>query len=262
MIFDTHAHYDDEAFDQDREELLSGMHQKGVGYIVNVGASMESSQRTMALAAEYPFIYGAIGVHPSETENLTEEDMQWLKERSADPKVVAIGEIGLDYHWETPEKDIQKKWFERQLALAGETGLPVIIHSRDAARDTLDILKGWQKEKTKGVIHCFAYTKEMAREYLNMDYYFGIGGVLTFKNARRLLEAADYIPMERILLETDCPYLSPEPYRGKRNQSGHIELVAERLAELKKLTKEEVLAQTWQNALDFYSKIPRKAQAV
>jgi len=252
MIFDTHAHYDDEAFDKDREELLRGMPQGGVGCIVNVGASMESCQKTLALAAEYPFIYAAIGVHPSETENLTEEDMQWLKMKAADSRVVAIGEIGLDYHWETPAKEVQKKWFERQLALAEEVGLPVIVHSRDAARDTLDILKGWQKGKRKGVIHCFAYTKEMAREYLDMDYYFGIGGVLTFKNARRLLEAAGYIPLERILLETDCPYLSPEPCRGKRNQSGNIDFVAEKLAEIKKLTKEEVLAQTWKNALDFY----------
>lgn len=253
MIFDTHAHYDDEAYDKDREELLLEIHQNGVGCIVNVGASMESSQKTLALAEQYPFIYGAIGVHPSETAGLREEDMQWLKKKTADPKVVAVGEIGLDYHWETPGREIQKKWFERQLALAREVELPVIIHSRDAAKDTLDILKNWEKEKTKGVIHCFAYTKEMAREYLDMDYFFGIGGVLTFKNARRLLEAADYIPLDHILLETDCPYLSPEPYRGKRNHSGHIDFVAEKLAEIKKLTKKEVLAQTWENALDFYS---------
>ena len=252
MIFDTHAHYDDEAFDDDRNTLLDGMTENGVGCIVNVGASMESSRKTLELAEKFSFIYAAIGVHPSEPENLTEEDMQWLKDRAAEPKVVAIGEIGLDYHWETPEKAVQKKWFERQLALAGEAGLPVIIHSRDAAKDTLDILKTWQQEKTKGVIHCFAYTKEMAREYLNMDYYFGIGGVLTFKNARRLLEAVEYIPLKYILLETDCPYLSPVPYRGERNQSANIDFVAERLAELKKVTKEEVLEQTWQNALDFY----------
>lgn len=253
MIFDTHAHYDDEAFDEDREALLGSMPENGVGYIVDVGASMGSCRKVLALTEKFSFIYGAIGVHPSETENLTEEDMQWLKAKAANPKVVAIGEIGLDYHWSTPDKAIQKKWFERQLTLAHETALPVIIHSRDAAKDTLDILKGWQKQKTKGVIHCFAYTKEMAREYLDMDYYFGIGGVLTFKNARRLLEAAEYLPLESILLETDCPYLAPEPYRGGRNQSAYIGFVAEKLARIKGITKEKVLAQTLQNGLDFYS---------
>lgn len=253
MIFDTHAHYDDEAFDEDREALLESMPENGVSYIVDVGASMESCRKVLALTEKYPFIYGAIGVHPSETENLTEEDMQWLKDKSANPKVAAIGEIGLDYYWPTPDKAIQKKWFERQLALAHEVNLPVIIHSRDAAKDTMDILKGWQNRKTKGVIHCFAYTKETAREYLDMDYYFGIGGVLTFKNARRLLEAAEYLPLERILLETDCPYLAPEPYRGKRNQSVYIDFVAEKLAQLKGITKEKVLAQTLRNGLDFYS---------
>lgn len=253
MIFDTHAHYDDEAFDEDRKALLESMPENGVGYIVDVGASMESCRKVIALTKEFPFIYGAIGVHPSETENLIEEDMQWLKAEAANPKVVAIGEIGLDYHWPEPDKAIQKKWFERQLALAHETKLPVIIHSRDAAKDTLDILKEWQKQKTKGVIHCFAYTKEIAREYLDMDYYFGIGGVLTFKNARRLLEVAEYLPLENILLETDCPYLAPKPYRGKRNQSAYIDFMAEKLAQIKGIAKEKVLVQTLQNGLDFYS---------
>ena len=252
MIFDTHAHYDDEVFDGDRQALLESMPEKGVGYIVDVGASMESCQRVLALAEKYSFVYGAIGIHPSETENLKEEDMQWLKEKAANPKVAAIGEIGLDYYWPEPDRAVQRKWFERQLLLAREVNLPVIVHSRDAAGDTLDILKGWEKDKTRGVIHCFSYTKETAREYLNMDYYFGIGGVLTFKNARKLLEAAEYIPLNRILLETDCPYLAPEPYRGKRNQSPYIDFVAERLAQIKKITKEEVLEKTLQNGLEFY----------
>lgn len=254
MIFDTHAHYDDEAFDGDRDELLQGMKEKGVAFIVNVGANMESTRKTLELAERYPFIYAAIGVHPSETGELTKADLLWLKEKAAEQKVVAVGEIGLDYYWPEPDKKVQKRWFEEQLKLAGEVKLPIIVHSRDAALDTLEILKGWQKEKTKGVIHCFSYTKEIAREYLNMDYYFGIGGVLTFKNARKLAEAVEYIPMNRILLETDCPYLAPEPYRGKRNQSTYIDFVADRLSEIKKITKEEVLAQTMQNAKDFYFK--------
>ena len=252
MIFDTHAHYDDEAFDQDRDELLKSMNEAGVAFIVNVGASIDSTRKALELAGKYPFLYAAIGVHPSETEGMTQDDLSWLKEKAADPKVVAIGEIGLDYHWPDPDKAIQKKWFEEQLQLASETGLPIIVHSRDAAQDTLEILKEWQKEKMKGVIHCFSYTKEIAREYLNMDYYFGIGGVLTFKNAKKLIEAVEYIPMSRILLETDCPYLAPEPYRGKRNQSTYIDLVAERLAEIKKISKEEVLTITMRNAKEFY----------
>lgn len=252
MIFDTHAHYDDEAFDKDRDELLKSMNEAGVAFIVNVGASIDSTRKALELAGKYSFLYAAIGVHPSETKGMTKDDLSWLKEKTADPKVVAIGEIGLDYYWPDQDKAIQKKWFEEQLQLASETGLPIIVHSRDAAQDTLEILKGWQKEKIKGVIHCFSYTKEIAREYLNMDYYFGIGGVLTFKNAKKLIEAVEYIPMNRILLETDCPYLAPEPYRGKRNQSTYIDLVAERLAEIKKIRKEEVLTATMQNAKEFY----------
>lgn len=252
MIFDTHAHYDDEAFDQDREQLLKELHGKGVAFIVNIGASMDSTRKTLKLAEKYPFLYAAIGVHPSETGELTKEDILWLKEKACQPKVIAIGEIGLDYHWQEPDKEIQKKWFEEQLYLASEEKLPVVVHSRDAARDTLEILRSWQNSKTGGVIHCFSYGKEIAREYLDMDYYFGIGGVLTFKNARKLIEAVEYIPMERILLETDCPYLAPEPYRGKRNRSDYIDLVAEALSRIKKISKDEVLAQTMENAKKFY----------
>ncbi len=252
MIFDTHGHYDDEAFDADRDELLMSMHESGVDFIVNIGASIESTKKTLELAEKYSFIYAAIGVHPSETGELTEEDIAWLKSKAAEPKVVAIGEIGLDYYWPDPDKDIQKKWFEKQLWLASEVNLPIVVHSRDAAKDTLEILKSWQKNKTAGVIHCFSYTKESAREYLDMDYYFGIGGVITFKNARKLVEAAEYIPMNRILLETDCPYLAPEPYRGKRNRSSYIDFVAQKLSEIKKISKEEVLVQAMQNAKGFY----------
>lgn len=252
MIFDSHTHYDDEAFDGDREALFDRMYKNGVDFVVNVGADMESNRKTLALLQKYPFIYGAVGVHPTETADLTEEDMEWLKEKTAEPKIVAIGEIGLDYHKDGPERKVQKKWFERQLRLACETGLPVIIHSRDAAQDTLTILKNWRKNITAGVIHCFSYTKEIAREYLNMDYYFGIGGVITFQNAKKLTEAVRYIPMNRILLETDCPYLAPEPYRGKRNQSDYINFVAERLAQIKEITKEEVLRQTLYNSKEFY----------
>ncbi len=252
MIFDTHAHYDDEDFDGDREALFDDMRSKGVEYIVNIGASISSTKATLMLADRYPFIYGAAGVHPSETKELTLKDLEWLKKAAGHKKVVAIGEIGLDYYWPEPDRETQKKWFVRQLKLAEETGLPVVIHSRDAAKDTLDILKTWDAHKTKGVIHCFSYTWELAKEYLSMGYYFGIGGVLTFKNAKKLVEAVEYIPMEKILLETDCPYLAPEPFRGKRNRSDYIYYVADKLAELKNISREEVLRITGDNARDFY----------
>ena len=252
MIFDTHAHYDDEIFDEDRDELLWKMKEQGVDFIVNVGSSIASTEKTLELVERYPFLYGSVGVHPSETGELTENRMLWLEEVWSREKIVAVGEIGLDYHWPEPEREIQKKWFRRQLVLASKVELPVIIHSRDAAEDTLRILKEWDKDKTGGVIHCFSYTKEIAREYLSMGYYFGIGGVLTFKNARKLAEAVEIIPMDKILLETDCPYLAPEPYRGKRNQSVYIDLVAEKLAELKGIDKKEVLRITSENAKAFY----------
>lgn len=252
MIFDTHAHYDDEAYDEDRELLLKDMQKKGVECIVNIGASIASTKRTLELAGRYPFIYGAVGVHPSETGKLTPEDMEWLKQAAQNEKVVAIGEIGLDYYWPEPDRETQKRWFIEQLKLAEEVKLPVVIHSRDAAKETLEILKAWNPHKTKGVVHCFSYTWESAKEYLSMDYYFGIGGVLTFKNAKKLVEAVKQIPMERILLETDCPYLAPDPYRGKRNQSDYIYYVADRLAELKNLSREEVLEITGRNAREFY----------
>lgn len=252
MIFDTHAHYDDEAFDEDREELLTHMRERGVEYIVNVGASIASTAKTLELTEQYPFVFGAAGVHPSETAELTSRDIEWIREIASKEKIVAIGEIGLDYYWPEPDKEIQKKWFKEQLKLAEETGLPIIIHSRDAAADTLEILKEWDAHKIKGVIHCFSYTWEIAREYLAMDYYFGIGGVLTFKNAKKLKEAVMHIPMEKILLETDCPYLAPEPYRGKRNQSEYIFYVAKQLAEIKNLSREEVLEITNKNAKNFY----------
>lgn len=252
MIFDTHAHYDDEDFDGDREALFDDMRSKGVEYIVNIGASISSTKATLMLADRYPFIYGAAGVHPSETKELTLKDLEWLEKAAGHKKVVAIGEIGLDYYWPEPDRETQKKWFVRQLKLAEETGLPVVIHSRDAAKDTLDILKAWDAHKTKGVIHCFSYTWELAEEYLSMGYYFGIGGVLTFKNAKKLVEAVEHIPMEKILLETDCPYLAPEPFRGKRNRSDYIYYVADKLAELKNISREEVLRITGDNARDFY----------
>ena len=252
MIFDTHAHYDDEAFDGDREELLSGLAAGGIGTVVNVGADMASTKTTIALTEKYPFIYGAAGVHPSSTAELDEKKFAELRVLAQSGKIVAIGEIGLDYYWEEPDKEIQKKWFVAQLDLARRLKLPVIIHSRDAAKDTLDIMKAEHAEDIGGVIHCFSYTKEMAREYLNMGFFLGIGGVLTFKNARKLVETVEYAPLDRLVLETDCPYLSPVPNRGKRNSSLNLTYVADQLAALKGVDRETVEKMTWDNARKLY----------
>lgn len=251
MIFESHAHYDDEAFDIDRDELLKSMPQQGIGGIVNVSASMRGVKDTLKLAEQYPFIYSAVGIHPDEVGCLNEETFLWLREQCDQKKVVAIGEIGLDYYWDKESHEIQKYWFERQLELAREKGLPVIIHSREAAQDTMDIMKA-KAEGLQGVIHCFSYSPEMAKEYVKMGYYIGVGGVVTFKNARKLKETVEQIPLDRILLETDCPYLAPVPYRGKRNCSLYLTYVAEAIGEIKGITKEEVIEATDQNARTLY----------
>lgn len=251
-IFDTHAHYDDEAFDEDREELLTALPGQGIKRVVNVGASLASCKKTLALMEQYDYIYGAIGVHPSETEELNEEAFAWLRKQCQHEKCVAVGEIGLDYYWKEPDPEIQKKWFVRQLDLARELSLPVIIHSRDAAKDTVDILTEQRAGEIGGVIHCYSYTKETAKSFLDMGFYFGIGGVITFKNSKKLKEAVEYIPLDCIVMETDCPYLAPEPNRGKRNSSLNLPYVVEMLALLKGISEEEVKRITWENACRLY----------
>ncbi len=252
MIFDTHAHYDDERFDEDRDALLRSMKEAGIGNIVNIGANMASSQRSLDLAAEYDFMYAAVGVHPSDCAELDDEKIEMLKEMSSFPKCVAIGEIGLDYYWPEPEHDLQKKWFKRQIALAREVELPIIVHSRDAAADTVDILKSENAGELGGVVHCFSYSKEVAEECVKMGFYIGIGGVLTFKNGRKMKEVAEAIPMERIILETDCPYLAPEPFRGKRNSSLYLPYVVSAMAQIKGISEEEVISITEANAREMY----------
>ena len=252
MIFDTHAHYDDDAFDEDRDELLSGMTAKNVEYIVNVGASMASSKRSIALAEKYPFIYAAVGVHPDEVGELNEEKFNRLREWTKHEKVKAVGEIGLDYYWDKEQHDLQKHWFMRQMELAHEVNLPIIVHSREAAKDTLDMIIAAKPLDLSGIIHCYSYSVEQAREYLNMGYYIGIGGVLTFKNAKKLKEVAEYAPLSRIVLETDCPYLAPVPYRGKRNDSSKLSYVVEELAAIKQMPVEEVIRITNENGKKLY----------
>lgn len=251
-IFDTHAHYDDEAFDEDREELLQKLPIESIAKVVNVGASLSTCKTTRALAEQYDYIYCALGVHPSDTAELTEESMDWLRHQCQFKKCVAVGEIGLDYYWDEPDRDTQKKWFLRQLDLARECGKPVVIHSRDAAKDTVDIMTAEKCGEIGGVIHCFSYTKEIARTFLDMGFYIGIGGVLTFKNAKKLVEVAEYVPIERIVLETDCPYLAPVPYRGKRNSSLYLPYVVSALARLKDITEEKVREVVWKNSLKLY----------
>lgn len=254
MIFESHAHYDDEAFDSDREQLLASLKEHGIGYVVNVAASLGSVRTTLELMKKWSFIYGALGVHPSEVGELNEESFAWLKEQLKAPKTAAVGEIGLDYYWDKEEevRRQQKEWFARQLELARETALPVIIHSRDAAKDTWDVMAAERAWELKGVVHCFSYTKEIARDFLKWDYYFGIGGVLTFKNAKKLKEAVEYIPMERILLETDSPYLAPDPYRGKRNSSLYLPYVVSALSQIKGISEEEVIKITCRNAKELF----------
>lgn len=252
MIFDTHAHYDDEDFDIDRDSLLLSMKDNGIGTIVNIGANLRSSQTTLDLAHKYDFIYAAVGVHPSDSAELSDDNFHLIKEMSADDKCVAIGEIGLDYHWPEPDHDTQKKWFVRQLDLAREVNLPVVIHSRDAVADTVQILKDNKAGEIGGVVHCFSYSKEVAVECVKMGFYIGVGGVLTFKNGKKMKEVVSEIPIEKIILETDSPYLSPEPFRGKRNSSLNLPYVVKAMAEIKGITEQEVIDITEQNARAMY----------
>ncbi len=254
MIFDTHAHYEDSRFDKDREQLLASMDGHGITAIVNVGSTVYTTNKSIALAKTYDFMYASVGIHPSEIRDIEEGDMEWLYEQTKEPRVVAVGEIGLDYYWEKEEavQKQQRYWFEKQLLLAKESGLPVIIHSRDAAQDTLELMKQAHEMHIPGVIHCFSYSAQIAQEYVRMGYYIGIGGVVTFKNAKKLKEAVASIPLEQIVLETDCPYMAPEPYRGKRNSSLYLPYVVKQVAQLKGVSEQEVVQATNRNARRLY----------
>lgn len=248
-IFETHAHYDDEAFREDREALFDEMFANDIDTIINVGASFAGCEQSVALADSHEKIYAAVGIHPEDVEELTEARMAWLKKTASEnEKVLAIGEIGLDYHYPEPAKEIQQLWFRRQLRLAADIKKPVIIHSREACQDTLACMRAEHAEQIGGVIHCYSYSKEAAQEFLKMGFYFGFGGVVTFKNAKKAVEAVEAIPIEKILLETDCPYMAPEPNRGKRNYSGYLPYVAERIAQIKQMTAQEVIDITNANA--------------
>ncbi len=252
MIFESHAHYEDEAFDIDREELLDRLPKEGIEYVVDICSDVSSIDRVLSLAERYPFIYAAVGIHPEAAKELSEEKFAWLREKALHSKNLAIGEIGLDYYWDTTDRSTQKIWFERQIELARELELPLVIHSRDAANDTWEMLKSAKADQLGAIIHCFSYGVEQARQYLNMGFYLGIGGVLTFNNARKLKEVVAYAPLEQLVLETDCPYLAPVPYRGKRNDSTYLTYVAKEIANLKQIDYDTVVKVTAENAKRFY----------
>lgn len=250
---DSHAHYDDDAFDDDRDELLVRVHEGGVKNIVNIGCNMDRSYESAALAEKYPFVYAAVGIHPSDVAETPADYLSQLERLAAQPKVVAIGEIGLDYHYDDYDRDMQIRFFKEQLDLAERLGLPVVIHSRNATEDTMEILRA--KGRVNGVMHCFSGSAETARQVLELGMNIGFTGVLTFKNAKKATEALKVIPMDRLMLETDCPYMAPEPYRGKRCDSSMITRVIEKVAEVKGITPEEAAAATSENTRRLFFKM-------
>lgn len=251
MIFDTHAHYDDEAFESDREELLNSMHEGGVLGIVNASADINSSLSSAKLSEKYPYVFAAVGVHPENLDGLSEDYTEQIKKIATEhKKVVAIGEIGLDYHFRLDNKEKQIEVFENQVKLANFLDLPVIVHDREAHKDTFDILK---KYNPKGIVHCFSGSVEMAKEIVKLGMKLGIGGVLTFKNAKTIVEVVKQIPLSHLVLETDAPYLAPVPFRGKRCNSSYIKFVAEKIAEIKNISAQEVYKETFKNALEVYN---------
>lgn len=237
-IFDSHAHYTDKAFNDDRKILLDSLKESGICGVINCGADLESSQKSLELSEKYEYMYFSCGIHPEEVNNLPNNYIELIKNMTKHKKCVAIGEIGLDYYWRQDNKEKQKEVFKEQILLAKELNLPVIIHSRDAHNDTLEILK---ETNPKGVLHCFSGSVETAKEVLKLGLYIGFGGALTFKNARKAVEVMEMLPLERLLLETDCPYMAPVPMRGKRNDSTLIPYVAEKISEIKNIPAQEII---------------------
>ena len=250
MIFDTHAHYDDEQFDQDRYEVIERVHKENVGNILNVGIDIKTSKTSISLARKYDFVYSAVGVHPHEVEKAPENYIDILEDliNKNREKVVAIGEIGLDYYYDFAPRDLQQKFFVEQIRLAKKLNLPVSIHDRDAHKDTLDIIKQEDVGEISGILHCFSGSMEMANEVLKSGLYIGIGGVVTFKKSKKIVDIVKNVPMDKLLVETDLPYLTPEPYRGKRNESSYIKYVIDKIAEIKDMAPQEVEDITTKNA--------------
>lgn len=252
MIFESHAHYDDEQFDEDREALLASLPGLGVGVVVNAGASIATSMKGIELADRHLHVYAAAGVHPHDVGTMKDKDLETLIALAAHPKTVAIGEIGLDYYYDNVPPEVQKLWFREQLAVAKELAMPVIIHSREASKDTYDLLLEAHAQENGGVIHCFSGSPETAARFVKLGWHLGIGGVVTFKNAKKLVETVRQTPLEHLLVETDCPYLAPVPHRGKRNDSRNIPHIIREIARIKETTPEEVEEATWRNGLALF----------
>lgn len=248
MLFDTHVHVNAEQFNEDLEDVIERAKEAGVDNMVVVGFDRPTIIRAMELIETYDFMYAAVGWHPVDAIDMTEDDLQWIEELSNHPKVVAIGEMGLDYHWDKSPKDVQMEVFRKQIRLAKKVGLPIIIHNREATAEIVNILKEEEASRVGGIMHCFSGSAETALECINMNFYISLGGPVTFKNAKKPKEVAAAVPLDRLLIETDCPYLAPHPYRGKRNEPSYVKLVAEQIAEIKQLTIEEVSQATTENA--------------
>jgi TatD DNase family protein len=257
MFFDTHAHYDDDRYKEDLDELLKNAYDSGVHHILSASTDVESSRNTIALANRYDFLYAAVGIHPHNAPHpadaeLDDEIISALSELSKDKKVIAVGEMGLDYYYDNAPRDAQKRWFAKQIALAKELDLPIIVHDREAHKDTLDILKAESASKVGGVLHCFSGSVEFARQVLNEGFYISIAGPVTFKNTKRLPEVVKYLPEDRLLIETDAPYLSPEPFRGKRNDSSRLVHIAKVIAEIRGVSLEHIAELTTRNAKELF----------
>ncbi|MFD4931127.1 TatD family hydrolase [Peribacillus butanolivorans] len=248
MLFDTHVHVNAEQFNEDLEDVIERAQEAGVNNMVVVGFDRPTITRAMELIETYDFMYAAVGWHPVDAIDMTEEDLKWIEELSSHPKVVAIGEMGLDYHWDKSPKAIQMEVFRKQIRLAKKVGLPIIIHNREATADIVNILKEEEASEVGGIMHCFSGSAETAMECIDMNFYISLGGPVTFKNAKKPKEVAAAVPLDRLLIETDCPYLAPHPYRGKRNEPSYVKLVAEQIAEIKQLSVEEVSQATTNNA--------------
>ncbi|MDC2867475.1 MULTISPECIES: TatD family hydrolase [unclassified Bacillus (in: firmicutes)] len=248
MLFDTHSHLNAEQFKEDLQEVIARMKEVGVSYTVVVGFDEVTIKKAIELAETHDFIYAAVGWHPVDAIDMTEEHLEWLEELAAHPKVVALGEMGLDYHWDKSPKEVQKEVFRKQIRLARKVNLPIIIHNRDATQDIVDILKEENASEVGGIMHCFSGSVEVAKQCVEMNFLISLGGPVTFKNAKKPKEVAMEIPMEQLLIETDCPYLTPHPFRGQRNEPSYVKLVAEEIAKLKGLSYEEVAIKTTENA--------------
>ena len=248
MLFDTHVHLNDDQYKEDLEEVITRAKEEGVSNMVVVGFDRKTITRAMELIETYDFLYAAIGWHPVDAIDMTDEDLAWIEELSRHEKVVAIGEMGLDYHWDKSPKDVQKRVFREQIRLAKKVKLPIVIHNREATADIMEILKEENAAEVGGIMHCFSGSPEVAKECLDMNFYISLGGPVTFKNAKKPKEVAAAVPMEKLLIETDCPYLAPHPNRGKRNEPAYVKLVAQQIAEIKGIDLEEVAERTAANA--------------